>query len=149
VATPYTIYLVSCVAKKRDHSAPAQDLYTSEWFRRARAYVERTGSRWFILSAQHGLVNPDQVIAPYNRTLNKMNIEERRTWALRVQRQLEDLELPAGVCITLFAGERYREFLMDYLLGLGQVDVPMARLRLGEQLNWLGLTASVGRPRPL
>jgi hypothetical protein len=44
-----TIYLVACVAKKRAGVMEAQDLYASEWFLRARAFVERAQSPWFIL----------------------------------------------------------------------------------------------------
>ena len=44
--------------------AKAKDLYTSDWFRKARAYVEHRGGPWFILSAEHGLVDPETVIGP-------------------------------------------------------------------------------------
>jgi hypothetical protein len=46
-------YLVSCVRKKLSGLASAKDLYVSEWFRRARRYVEAKGGPWFILSAKH------------------------------------------------------------------------------------------------
>jgi hypothetical protein len=59
-----TVYLVSCVARKRHVAAPAKDLYLSVWFRKARAYVESFGCPWFILSAERGLVRPDQILAP-------------------------------------------------------------------------------------
>lgn len=51
-------YLISCVSRKRSAPAQARDLYTSDWFLKAREYVESTGSPWFILSAEHGLVPP-------------------------------------------------------------------------------------------
>ncbi len=86
--TMRTIYLVSCVAKKSRQPKPAGDLYESAWFRKARAYVEEQNSPWFILSAEHGLLRPDEVIAPYNRTLNKMGIRDRRAWADRVVSQV-------------------------------------------------------------
>jgi len=38
----------------------------------------------------------------------------------------------------MFAGHRYREFLVEPLLRHGMiVDAPMAGLRRGEQLAWL------------
>lgn len=58
----------------------AKDLYISDWFVKARAYVEQAGDEWFILSAEYGLVSPETVIAPYERTLNTMGIAERRAW---------------------------------------------------------------------
>jgi hypothetical protein len=59
VVTPaQTIYLISCVSVKRAKPAPARDLYVSELFRRARAYVEATACPWFILSAKHHFADP-------------------------------------------------------------------------------------------
>src|SRR6266545_8383566 len=76
-----SVYLVSCVSKKRTNPSPARDLYISDWFLKARDYVESTHSPWFILSAEYGLVSPDQVLAPYERTLNTMSKAERNAWA--------------------------------------------------------------------
>ena len=83
------VYLVSCVSQKRVTPSPAKDLYTSPLFRKARAYVERTGLPWFVLSAKYGLVHPDDVIAPYDLTLNTMGVSDRRRWAGRILTQLE------------------------------------------------------------
>lgn len=128
------VVLVSCVSRKRRVSCRARDLYTS----RARTYVEAQACRWLILSAEHGLLHPDQVIAPYERTLNQMGVSERRSWANYLRGQL-DRELPVADEIVVLAGNRYREFLMDDLRGrANRVCVPMEGPRLGEQLNWLG-----------
>ncbi|ARL04257.1 DUF6884 domain-containing protein [Burkholderia pseudomallei] len=130
-------YLVSCVGKKRAAPTPARDLYISEWFTRARKLVEATGSNWFILSARFGLVSPEQIIAPYDATLNHMPIAARRAWAADVLKQL-DRALPAGGRCVVLAGSRYREFLLDFLVGRYDVDVPMRGLAIGQQLRWLG-----------
>lgn len=58
------MFLVSCVGDKHSKPLPARELYRSDWFLKARAYVEAQGEEWFILSAKYGLVSPDQVIAP-------------------------------------------------------------------------------------
>jgi len=130
------IYLVSCVAGKRDQPLMAKDLYISEWFLKAKRYVEGKGARWFILSAEYGLVQPDQEIAPYERTLNTMNVDDRRNWAARVIEQM-DRELPDAGQVVVFAGQRYREFVMDYLRQRsGSVVAPLSRLRIGEQMSW-------------
>ena len=75
--------------KKRSAPAPARDLYTSDLFNKARAYVERTDKPWLVLSAKYGLVHPNDVIAPYDLTLNTMRVADRRRWASRVLTQLE------------------------------------------------------------
>jgi hypothetical protein len=81
-----TVCLVSCVGAKGATTTEARDLYQSNWFIKARAYVEGFGSNWFILSAKHGLVRPDDLIARYNQTLNTIGIAERRSWARQVGR---------------------------------------------------------------
>ena len=59
--------LLSCVSSKANQPLPACDLYTSALFIKARAYAQSLGCPWFILSAEHGLVHPDKVIALYRR----------------------------------------------------------------------------------
>lgn len=134
------IILISCVSEKRSSPSPAKDLYISSWFLKARRYAEQTGARWFILSAEYGLVPPDQVIAPYDRTLNTMSVPERRRWADHVGNQLSS-QVPEAKHIIFLAGARYREFLAERLQREGvAVEVPMEGLRIGEQLSWLGRT---------
>ena len=132
-----THYLVSCVRRKSPAPAPAKELYTSDWFRKAREYVERTGQPWSILSAKHGLLHPETVIEPYDKTLRTMPIDQRRGWAQRV---LVDIERGLGDAesVVLLTSRRYREFLEPALRERGfDVHVPMKGLRIGEQLAWL------------
>jgi len=137
-SAPGKIFLVSCVSQKQPYATAARDLYTSDWFVKARRYVEAQHALWFILSAEHGLLHPDQVVAPYERTLNTMGVIERRHWAERVIRQLDDVLSGVGTAEFL-AGERYRENLIPELGRRGiSVSIPMQGLRIGEQLGWLG-----------
>jgi len=104
---------------------------------KARDYVEATHSPWFIFSAEYGLVLPGEVLAPYERTLNTMSASEHTAWATKVKAQMETF-LPAADRIVVFAGQRYREFLMNYLRErAGIVEVPMQGLTLGKQLHYL------------
>ena len=132
------IYLVACVKGKLPQPAPARDLYTSDWFRKARRYVEQSGAPWFILSDEHGLVHPDTELAPYEKDIKGMPAADRYAWAGRVQEQMETALPPAGEVVIL-AGQGYREYLVGYLTKrFGKVSVPMGRLRIGEQQQWLG-----------
>lgn len=100
---------------------------------------------WFILSAEYGLLRPDTEVQPYERTLNRMPVAERRDWARRVGEALVP-QCAGAERIVVFAGIRYREFLMPLLRALcPNVAVPMEGMRIGEQLQWLG---SVARGRP-
>ncbi len=131
-----TLFLVSCVRRKLAGQARARELYVSEWFKKARAYVEAHGDRWVILSAEHGIVDPDIEIVPYERTLATMPVAERRAWADRVLASLRP-RLTGIERVIVFAGARYREFLLDPLRNLGvEVEVPLQGLPIGRQLLW-------------
>jgi hypothetical protein len=131
------VALVSCVKMKDDRPMPAKDLYVSPWFRMARSYVERNAQAWFILSAKHGLVDPETVIEPYELTLNDMSADERHEWSMSVIRQIAEKEL-CGDTVMILAGKHYRQVLQGALyLRYRDVQVPMGGLQLGEQLSWL------------
>jgi uncharacterized protein DUF6884 len=80
---------------KLDHTARADELYVSPWFRKARAYVDSISAPWRILSAMYGLLSPNTQVVPYEATLNAMTIVLRREWAARVLSSLEQLSLSA------------------------------------------------------
>jgi hypothetical protein len=130
------VFLVSCVSKKSLIAAPAREFYVSPWFMAVRRYVEASGDPWYVLSAKHGLVTPLQVLAPYDETLNKMKIVERRAWASRVTAQMDQL-MPSVRSVVVLAWPRYREFLMDYLKRRWKIEVPLKGLGIGKQLQWL------------
>jgi len=56
----------------------------------ARDLVEKTGQPWFILSAKYGLLSPDTVVLPYEKTLNTMGVFDRRAWAEMVKQQMDE-----------------------------------------------------------
>jgi hypothetical protein len=131
------IAFVSCVKTKRPTATAAGDLYQSPLFRGLRAYAEAHADRWYILSAEHGILEPSTVIEPYERTLNNMAKAQRISWWERVQRQLEDI-LPPAAQVMLLAGVRYRENIEPYLTSRGyEVMVPLVGLSQGRQLQWL------------
>lgn len=131
------IGLVGCVKSKLPHAAPAKDLYTSPLFRGRRAWVERTCERWFILSAEHGLVEPDAWLEPYDKSLVTARTAERRAWAVRVLQQMVRVLGPVhGRTFEIHAGASYFGFgLEDELVRAGStVDVPTRGMSQGRQL---------------
>lgn len=122
---------------KRDVPSRAADLYTSPMFLGRRRFVEQSCSRWFILSALHRVVARDELLAPYNVTLDAVSAKVRRAWSEQV---LLDLEARLGDLgefdFEIHAGSAYRDFgLVDGLQHRGAgVFVPAAGLGQGEQL---------------
>jgi hypothetical protein len=138
VSRPHrTVYLVSCVKGKCRRPARANNLYTSDWFKKARAYVETTLAPWFILSAKYGLVAPNRIIRPYDGTLLCMSTKQRRAWSSTVERRLKTVCRPYTRLVFL-AGLRYRQYLVPALKAHGfRVDIPMKGLSIGKQKAWL------------
>lgn len=131
-----TVVLVACASYKLDHPAPAAELYQSLWFKKARAYAETLGDRWYILSAKHGLLAPEQVIEPYDQVLSAY-IPRRIDWARGVAAQLRSEVEPKGTTLVILAGAHYRMPLAMYVADY-TLDVPMAGLGIGQQIQWLG-----------
>ena len=133
-----TLYLVSCSKKKRAVPLPAADLYAaSTRFLLSRRYVEALNGRWCILSAKHGVLKPDQVIEPYDQTLNSMTAHERRQWASEVLVALEP-HLAGVQHVRFLAGRAYYGLLLEPLRNLGlMIETPLAHMRQGEQLAFL------------
>jgi len=130
-----TIVCISCVKSKRTSECAAKDMYTSALFRLMFRYAQKLGpQKIFILSAKYGLLKPDDVIAPYEKTLKTMNTAERLAWAEAVLSRLrEEANLQEDKFIFL-AGKPYRENLVRHIKNR---EVPMEGLSFGCQLQWL------------
>jgi hypothetical protein len=140
------VALVACVGKKKSRPMAAQDLYDSDWFRKASKYARQVADEWYILSAKHGLIAPETVIEPYDETLKTMPAAGRRAWAGRVADELRSV-LQVDDQVVMLAGKDYREHLMAPIRAMGcGVQAPMEGLRIGEQLRWLNQRLSERKP---
>jgi hypothetical protein len=85
-----TVVLVPCTKCKRDYPARAEWLYKGRIFEYSLAYARTIApdSLIRVLSAQHGLVPLDRVIAPYDSTITDLSAAQRRTWGRKVAGQL-------------------------------------------------------------
>jgi hypothetical protein len=133
------IGLVSCVKTKRDEPATPKDLYTSDYFMKMRAYVEQYHDGWWILSAKHGLLDPDGgLIEPYDETLSGARVARKREWAERVADQLDEEGLLSdGLTLVLHAGKDYYEELLPLIEDTRvMVEIPTEGLYIGEKKAW-------------
>lgn len=139
------IALVACAKAKLAAPAPAGELYASPLFQLTRRYVEAGPDYfdWYIVSAKHGLVDPDETLEPYDVTLAALRPAEREQWAERTASELvalygDALDRGVDVQVDLYAGAPYRRALVPHLERPGfRVRAPLAGLRIGEQLAWL------------
>jgi hypothetical protein len=142
------VIIVGCVKGKRagDDFVAAKDLYTSDLFKQRRAYAEATGKPWYILSARHGLVHPDQEIPPYDETVADLSPEKysqlQHALSQKLTMILSNIKLGAatqrgptgtGPKIDLHAGNDYAE-LFDYpTMPTHELLRPMQGKGIGEQ----------------
>lgn len=146
---PWRVALIGCGKAKGDAPAPAKDLYTGGLFRAARAHVEAGPyDAWYILSAKHGLVHPDEVIEPYDAKLGSRRAELER-WASRVSRSLLSAvqgHIDAGIVVDTFAGKDYADYLgcgLSYMVRPSfTFHKPLAGLQIGERLSWFASRAA-------
>lgn len=136
--TTPSVVLIGCVKTKLPTPAPARNLYTSPLFTRRRAYAERSKAPWFILSSKWGLIEPDQIIAPYDMYLDAQPTSYRRAWGEFVVEQLRlTCPLKAGSVVEIHAGGAYLAAVKTPLEALGHmVTAPVDASSLGQILQW-------------
>jgi hypothetical protein len=145
VSGRFDIVLVSCGRAKQERPSRAADLYTSDGFHKRRALAEVTGDTWFILSAEHGLVSPDEWLAPYDLALSTTPGDYRAAWGQWVTARLaHKVGGLRAKSILVLAPAPYADAIVSLLASSGAtVENPLAGLRQGEQLSWL--TAELAR----
>ena len=133
------IGLVSCVKSKRDEPVTPKNLYTSDYFQKMRSYAEQYHDDWWILSAKHGLLDPDaQPIEPYDETLSGARVAKKREWAERVTKELDEEGLLSDdVTLVFHAGKDYYEELVPLIEDTGtSIEIPTEGLYIGEKKAW-------------
>lgn len=129
------VVLIPCVSKKLNRKTKARDLYISPFFKKNLRYARFLNpDKIFILSAKYGLLKLDEVIGPYDKTLNKMPSKEVKEWANSVLNQLRKVSNLNEDEFTFLAGNNYRKFLLPHIK---HYEIPMEGLAIGKQLKWL------------
>ena len=130
-----TIILISCVGKKKKKKTETQNLYISTLFKKSLKYAKSLKpDKIYVLSAEYGLLDLNQKIEPYDKTLNKMSSNEIRKWANSVLDQLQKVASLDKDNFIILAGNNYRKFLLQHIKNY---KVPLLGLTIGKQFKWL------------
>jgi len=122
---------VACGSKKVDRAAPASELYVGPWFSKAARYAKEVlKNDWAIMSAKYGLLDPDQVIEPYDVSLIKMPMKSRLQWSTWVRVQI--IKRWPDETFVVLAGAKYKAACR----GLN-ASYPLTGLTLGQQYQFL------------
>jgi hypothetical protein len=129
------IVLIACSSTIAVAPCAAQDIYVSPLFRLSLAYAKKLKpDATYILSALHGLLALDTVIAPYNLTLNTMDAPAIATWSGMVLGQLQQVSDPPEDTYVFLAGKKYCDFLVP---NLNTYQLPLKHLTIARRLAFL------------
>lgn len=91
-------YLIGCGKQKKekqgDYAWRACELYTGPIFKARQEYViDRISrfpfeNRYWIVSAKHGLVDPQDFLQPYDTTIKNLSPIGKQRWAMQVVTKL-------------------------------------------------------------
>lgn len=124
------LYLIACSMSKLDHAAPAAELYTGQAFKLAMKAAKAADADVLILSALYGVLEPDDVIDPYECYLGGLPAMDRAIWAITTAAQLAPHRERYAV---ILAGKHYAA-ACD---GFKNKREPLKGLGIGQQLSVL------------
>lgn len=129
------VALVACVKQKKEGIHPAHELFTSAWFVKAKEYIEKVDfDDWYILSAKHHLVSPDQLIEYYPEHLNQYPKEQIDVWAKKTASQIAAKNL-SNEQLYIIGSEKYRA-IKSYLPDADIIE-PLKGMGISQQMSWM------------
>jgi hypothetical protein len=101
-------------------------LFRSDGFARAREHAVHSRLPWFVLSAKHGLLDPDDVISPYDTQIDDQPATYRSAWGEWVVAQLADRVRLDGVVVEVHGGVDFAQPLRQPLSRQGAtLEIPL------------------------
>jgi hypothetical protein len=140
-----SIALVGCSGPKLKVPAPARQLYTSQ-FRATLALAERRHHVVYVISAKHELVQLDQVIEPYDRTMADIAKEWRVIWGIRVWDSILRRHQNVDRQVYIYAGKDYAKPIQRAGFHRAAFHEPLAKMQVGQRLQWLKQQLNAPRP---
>jgi hypothetical protein len=124
------LYLIACSMSKLDRAAPAAELYTGQAFKLSMKAAKAAGADVLILSALYGVLEPDDIIDPYECYLGGLPAMDRAIWAITTAAQLAPHRERFAV---ILAGRHYAAACSDF----ANKREPLKGLGIGRQLSFL------------
>ncbi|MDY6778579.1 MAG: hypothetical protein SVU32_07980, partial [Candidatus Nanohaloarchaea archaeon] len=147
--------VVGCGDDKAGEMVAARELYTSNYFQKKREYAEEVCDGWAILSAKHGIVDPDEELEPYDVTAEDVDPDDY------VERVADEIAEYAGQrwepdgTVWILVGQPYLSLedgsgraIRDVLSEEVELEVrfPFRQTSgIGKQMGWLSSCVERGR----
>lgn len=132
------LIVIGCGRDKLSIAAPARKLYVSDRFRKSIALERNLDAPFVILSAKHGVVEPDRVLEPYDLDLSTLSGANQRLWAEQAIDQLA--QHAEGRTISVLAIGAYVPQLIEANRARQQpleLIVPWLELEAPDRFVWL------------
>jgi hypothetical protein len=126
------VVLVGSSGETATTPRPAAELFESPGFVAARERAARSGHRWFVVSARHGLLDPDDVVGPFDDQLGDRSLGYRVAWGEWVAAQLAERMWLSGVVVEVHGGVDFAQPLRQPL-GRRGAGVELALPRMWQQ----------------
>ena len=124
---------IACIKTKAEQCCAAKEMYKGALFISTYKYAESLNGKIWILSAKYGLLHPNDVIAPYNKTLVGASKMECKKWAYKVYRQMVDKQIDFKEEAVFLCGTNYRKYLITKFK---KASAPLAHMGIGRQLKF-------------
>lgn len=120
------VVLIGSSGETADGPAPVGELFRSSGFARAREHAVHSRLPWFVLSAKHGLLEPDDVVAPYDLELGDASTVYRSAWGEWVAAQLGERVQLQGATVEVHGGVDFAQPLRQPLARRGAaLELPL------------------------
>jgi len=132
------LVVLGCSREKLSIAAPASNLYISDRFRSSLILARDLAAPFAILSAKHGVVEPDRVLEPYDLDLSSLSKSDQRSWAEQAIDQLA--QRAEGRTISILAIGAYVRPLLEANQARAQaveIIAPWLELEPPDRLVWL------------
>jgi hypothetical protein len=116
---------------------PAATLFESPGFAAARDHAVRSGHPWFVLTAKHGLLDPGDVVGPFDVQIGDQASGYRATWGEWVVAQLASRVQLQDAVVEVHGGVDFAQPLRTPLARRGAaLDIPLPVTWRGTEATW-------------
>lgn len=128
------IVFLSCGKTKANHTCKAQEMYQGDLFKKSFEYAKKLKPRKiYILSAKYKLLELEDIISPYELTLNEMSKKQQKKWAYDVYLQLKEKGQSFEEEAIFLCGDNYRKYLLQVFKN---AKAPLQGVSFGNQLKF-------------
>lgn len=126
---------IGCGKKKNNTACKAELMYQGIFFKTCLQYAKTFKDHIYILSAKYGILELDEIISPYDKTLNSMSKKDKSLWVDMVKSQLKEKNISTQEEAIFLCGKNYYS---DILHLFGVVQIPLDNLPgMGYQIQWM------------